>query len=448
MSTVSFNTDKIGSISDETTLLDTIIRIEKKCSDRHVWHIHSSKIKNSPRKSTLIQLAISLFDTILNPFTDNVYLLSNLDIILIIDRPNIQNIEKTINKFKNLFSEDLVTALSDISDHDSFVTYYNLDYDYQDFLEICKDLNDRAAEFRSIEVKKPSLPCLTPDKLNHIIERLNKINISLLVRRQSAIELTNFNSAKVLHQEFFVSVFELQKIIAPDFDIFSNKWLFNFLCETFDKKMLSALSTVQFASEPPMFSLNMSIATMLDPNPNSPFKKFLMVHDPDKPLSIEIQISDIIANTAGFFEIQNFIKNHNHTLIIDGLNETILRFINIEQFTADLYKVIWSPDLINSLHSDIMIDMFEMIGLRRIILSRCDSEKSMTWGLKNGVNKFQGRFIDRFLAAFTMRQCQKSSHCSLTQCTDRHKVIIGSLRQECGDHFMLDTPPLIQSLKI
>jgi hypothetical protein len=34
------------------------------------------------------------------------------------------------------------------------------------------------------------------------------------------------------------------------------------------------------------------------------------------------------------------------------------------------------------------------VGGGKIIISRCESSKALSWGLKHGVTLFQGRFLD------------------------------------------------------
>ena len=83
------------------------------------------------------------------------------------------------------------------------------------------------------------------------------------------------------------------------------------------------------------------------------------------------------------------------------------------------------------------------VGFDRVILARCDTEQSISWGLSQGIRMFQGRFLDSMGAAVTMAQCDKSSACTLNQCVQRHGVITGRPRVECGNNDMLDAfPPL------
>ena len=87
------------------------------------------------------------------------------------------------------------------------------------------------------------------------------------------------------------------------------------------------------------------------------------------------------------------------------------------------------------------------VGFDRVILSRCDTEISISWGLAQGIRMFQGRFLDSMISAVTMAKCAKSSACTLNQCTQRHGVINGRPRAECGDNDMLDLFPVLRAFK-
>ncbi len=87
------------------------------------------------------------------------------------------------------------------------------------------------------------------------------------------------------------------------------------------------------------------------------------------------------------------------------------------------------------------------VGFERIILARCDTESAIAWGLNQGIRHFQGRYLDSMVAAVTMAQCDKAAACTLAQCTQRHGVISGRPRVECGNNDMLDAFPPLRALR-
>ena len=47
---------------------------------------------------------------------------------------------------------------------------------------------------------------------------------------------------------------------------------------------------------------------------------------------------------------------------IDGLNELTLKFLDVMQFDADLYKVTWSPDMTEGEHAMTLAEAVATIG--------------------------------------------------------------------------------------
>ena len=92
-----------------------------------------------------------------------------------------------------------------------------------------------------------------------------------------------------------------------------------------------------------------------------------------------------------------------------------------------------------------MVSALEPVGFDRVILSRCDSEASVAWGLRQGITRFQGRYLDSIISAVTMEQCNKAGNCTLAQCINRHGVIAGSPRAECGNNDKLDAFPALKA---
>jgi hypothetical protein len=98
-------------------------------------------------------------------------------------------------------------------------------------------------------------------------------------------------------------------------------------------------------------------------------------------------------------------------------------------------------------HGDQVITGLNAVGIDKIVLGRCDSEAAIQWGLAKGIQRFQGRYVDTMLAAYTMAVCDKSAACTLGQCIARHGVLSGQPRPECGNLKMLDTPPVMRAIK-
>ena len=198
---------------------------------------------------------------------------------------------------------------------------------------------------------------------------------------------------------------------------------------------------MRLTSLPPAINLNLALGTLSD----SSFAAFDPARPGGKPLGIELQALDVLGDSKAFFAARGLLQKKGYKLVIDGLDETTLRFLDIGRTGADLYKVEWSPELPHAGRGDALLAAIKHIDQSKFLLSRCDSETAITWGLENGFSKFQGRFVETMLAATTMAVCDKAAACTLQQCVNRHQVIMGPLRAECGNNQMLDKPPSMRA---
>jgi hypothetical protein len=86
-----------------------------------------------------------------------------------------------------------------------------------------------------------------------------------------------------------------------------------------------------------------------------------------------------------------------HGILIDGLNVGTLRLLDVASLKPDYVKVAWSAELSEAGNTNapaVMGAVGAAVGEGKIIISRCESSKALSWGLKHGVTLFQGRFLD------------------------------------------------------
>ena len=97
----------------------------------------------------------------------------------------------------------------------------------------------------------------------------------------------NYETADIF-QEFYTSITQIEKLLAPNLNLSSNKSLFSLLMETLDEKMINTLLTLKLTHFPAVVSLNMNVDTVL----SEAFDK--LVKAVPYQLIIEFQISDIL----------------------------------------------------------------------------------------------------------------------------------------------------------
>jgi hypothetical protein len=431
-------------VTQESLLLGAAERISRIRDGRVGVRIHLSRLRPQNRQEGHIRIALRMLEPIVNAYRGQMFLLGTSDIVFMLKDPYATDIENMIFKLRALFSKDPLTFQDSGDGQDNFCSWYELseNADYEAFLLAARQAA-AAARKRTREKETTAKEPRPIDSkiLGEVLSRLANMDVSGLIRRQASMVIPKETQAAVLFQEFFVGMADLQKALSPDINLMGNRWLFQHLSQTLDLRVLGALKEMTLKTPPTIYGLNLNISTV----GSRDFERFEAHIKGRAIISVEMQVLDIIGDSRGFYAARQTLRQRGHMVTIDGLNELTVQFLDITQFDADLYKVTWSPDMTEGEHAVAMATAIATIGADKILLARCDSESAISWGLNRGITRFQGRYIDTMLAAYTMQLCDKASACTLAQCTRRHAVIAGPLRDECGNNDMLDSSPVMRA---
>ena len=432
-------------VTQESLLLGAAERVGRIRDGRLALHLHLSRLRPQNRQDGHIRIALRMLEPMVNAYRGQMFLLGNADIAFLLKDANSTDVENMIFKLRALFSKDPLTFSDSGDGVDGFCTWYDLEADYDAFLGMARTAaNEARRRVREKTAQSAPPQPLDAKGLDRMLERMSAADVSELVRRQAAIVITGQGNAVVLFQEFFVGMSDLQKALYPDVNLLGNRWLFQHLSQTLDQRVLGALHDMKLKARPETFSLNLNISTVLSPL----FDRFAQGEKDGTRILVELQVLDVLADSRGFYTARQMLHERGHQVAIDGLNELTLRFMDIAQFDADLYKLTWSPDMREVEHGDTVAAAVQRVDPEKLLLARCDSEKAIAWGLEHGIHRFQGRHVDAMLAAFTMHGCDRASACTLQQCIARHAVIAGPLRRECGNNDMLDGAPVIRAPRV
>ena len=429
--------------TQEHLLLDAAERVGRIRDGRVAVHLHLSRLKPQNRQEGYLRVAGRMLEPMVGAFRGQIFHLSNADIIFLVNQPSPLDLKDHIHRLRGLFAKDPLTSDDTGDGTDRFCSIYDLTFDYDTFIAVVKDALAHARGRVKAAAVMPELKPLDAGSLGGVLERLTMLDAGPFVRRQSAIELSGSGDAHVIFQEYFISMADLQRAIAPDVNLLGNRWMFQHLSNTLDQRLLEAMRRMRLTRPPPGIHLNLNVSSLSEPA----FQALDKSLPEGVALGVEIQILDVLADSRAFFEAQRHLKGRGRHLAIDGLNEATLTFMDVGRTGADLFKLDWTPEMQEPHRREIIMGALKHVDPAKLLLARCDSETAIAWGIDHGLQKFQGRYVEVMLAATTMAVCDKASACTLAQCTQRHAVIGGPLRQECGNNLMLDTPPAMRAPK-
>ncbi len=395
----------------EYALYDYAERLEKHRRGRVAIHIHLSKLQPHNRREHHIRIATNTFESLVKYFDGQLFVLKNNDIIFVARDVPVEKIDDAVLRLRYLFSEDPLAQYADQEAGDvGFCTWYLLERDYPRFLALSRHFYERSmvvhAEKRLKEAST-GMPMMErkpmgPTHLAKLEEGLQHTDLANLIRNQPVCAYSAGLTPKPIFHELYVSIADLEETLMPGIQLTANRWLFQYLTLTLDKRMLSHLERENSQLER-AFSINLNTATVLSPD----FHKF------DQNISsnlrgrlvIELQKMDVFADMGAYLFARDYLHDRGYRVCLDGLTHLTLPYMDRDRLGLDMMKMYWSPELVNLQNSDTFSRLKDNVGSggpTRIILSRCDNDEAIHVGQSMGINMFQGRAMDTILANSTV----------------------------------------------
>lgn len=390
----------------ESSLLDHVQRVAHGRSGRFAVLLHLSKLRSYNRQQHHIRIASRTFDSLLNATDSQLYILTSGDLVLMCKDIRVDDVDIIIDKIRLLFRNDPLAANSRGGGFDKFSDWYDFESDYESFLRQVQEISKfvDAGQMGSEDASAGrglgagfSGQALDPFSLAKLDDSLNRTPIDALVRQQPAVVIGGDGTERILFRENFVSIGELQRRIAPGFNIVSNTWLFQHLTQTIDRRLLSMLARDDFSTLSEAISINLNVSTVMSKD----FQRFdEVVAEHTNMVTIELQHIDVFSDISAFNAAKTWLLDRGYRVLLDGLNPLALHYYNPGLLDADLFKVAWGTEFTETEsiedHAD-TAELVESIGADRFILGRTDSEDALRWALGLGIRRFQGYYIDQLV---------------------------------------------------
>ena len=201
---------------------------------------------------------------------------------------------------------------------------------------------------------------------------------------------------------------ELKKRIAPEVNLFASPWLFQYLTETLDKRMLAVLSNRDIGGMASPVSLNLNVNTILSRD----FQNFhKAIGKSASRVVVEMQVLDIFADMNTYCYARDSLQERGYRVLVDGLSPLALQFFDPGLLQSDFVKIAWGPEFEGDTDSTRLAEMREVVasaGKDSVILARIDTEEAVKWGLAMGISRFQGFFIDDMMKKLAEVQAEKA----------------------------------------
>ena len=392
--------ERVSSV--EQLLFDNVERLKRNPVGRRAVVIHLSRLSPANRGSHQIRIAANTFEALVKQFEGQMFVLQQGDIVFLCKEDNVLAVDAAVGKVRFLFADDPVGAQVAENGTDSFVTWYNLAEggEFFTYVDTIRGEDERRRRRVSSIIGKDAddRQPIDPLALNELINILARADLTNLLRRQSVCQIAPDEAPKPLFREIYVSISDLRDTVMPKRDIAADRWLFQYLTQTLDKRVLALLRKADDSGLSHSFALNLNTATVLSPE----FQTFDtgLKAGARGSIVIELEKVDIFADISAYLFARDFARERGYRICLDGMTRLTLPFIDRARLGLDLVKLFWSPDMADGADGERQREFLaaiERTGKNRIILARCNSPQAIEFGLSVGIKLFQGRLIEKTL---------------------------------------------------
>ena len=399
--------------SEETLFRDYLRRVGDNRAGLYAIHVHLSDLRPGNRQPNFIRIAARSFEYLVNNFDATVYPMANADIVLICRDVPVDEVDNVILKVRALFHEDPLTAGEDGAFGDRFTTWYDLSQpnDYAALVATADDLLAETLQRQRREAEAAAAAgaramtgrSLDPPTLAAIRQQLQGARLFDLIHQQTAVQVRHGGKGRVLFREHYVSMFDLQQRVAPGVNLFGNLWLFQYMTEFLDRRLLAIIARRGLDEGNDAISLNLNVGTLLS-------RDFQQFHQSLGNLAnrvvVEVQLIDALADMGAFGYARDSLRERGYRVLVDGLNPFALQFFDARPLEADFVKITWSREFLgdDSRHRPAALrESIERAGAERIVLARVETEEAVKWGVGLGITGFQGQLVDEIVDKMAVR---------------------------------------------
>jgi len=390
-----------ASQSHEHQLLDYVERLNQHRAGRRAVQLHLSRLGLHNRRDHHIRIAFNSFELLVKQYDGALFRLSNKDIMFVCKDAPAAELDEAMMRVRYLFSEDPLTQEDD-DRAEEFCTWFDIERGYDAFLAHVRAIDEvetrrqrRLAQAANAIPLVDELPPVDPHRLSELIDTIGSADLSNVMRRQAVFAVVGDQPPTPLFRELFISIAALRTQVFAKYDILGNRWLFQYLTETLDRRMLALLTRNDDGAIAQAFSLNLNISTLLSP-------EFLAFDNSLRSgargtLIIELQMIDVFADLGAYMFARDFVHSRGYRVCLDGVTDLTLPFIDREKLGLDLVKLVWSPSMLDNAATgrrEALHRLVERTGRARTILCRCDGEAALDFGQAAGIAMYQGRYMD------------------------------------------------------
>jgi hypothetical protein len=394
--------------SQEKLLLDYMQRLEEQKGEHKAVHLHLSSLKPYNRREHHIRAAENSFENLIKSLHGQLFMVKNSDMFFFFKIAAQAQTETVVQKVRFLFGDDPLLE-DEGPDENRFSTWYDTANQFEELLHLVegiieteekrkKETRTRMDTRASLKIRQKEGDPMSPDILAKVESALERTDLSNLVRRQFICSVDAQMIPEQSFSEMFISIADLRETMVPGINLLSNRWLFQHLTETLDKRMLSLLSKNDAMAISGDISFNANVSTLLSRG----FQDFddNIMASRRGSMIIELQKVDIFADLGAYLFAREFVQDKGYRICLDGLTHNTMAMVERERLGADLVKLVWHSDMVDGgpdMHEKVRA-VVKRSNPSKVILCRVDTREAIDFGHSVGIKMFQGHFVENLIA--------------------------------------------------
>jgi hypothetical protein len=392
----------------EQALLNHIKRLERTGGDQFAVEIHLSKLVAFQALPECFEVVRVMLAREARKVDASLYEMFNRNLFVVYPRDALARMDETLARVSKVVEIDPFFAAGAEAERD-FCSYFDVDSQFGELVDRIETLvqarNEIDRQSRGAGKGDGQGRPLDLANLASLEKIIAQADLSAMTSRQPICEMGDDGRPMPLFYELFTSIGALQQTLMPGQNLNSDRWLFQYLTQKLDQRMLAWLCKNDDATLKHSFSLNINIASVLSQR----FLEFDALLDKTRrsTIVIELQQMDVFADVARYLFAREFLLDRGYRICLDGLTALALPFIERKELGFDLVKLHWTPQLrqqIEGKDGERLRDAIQATNPRRIILMRCESDDAIELGNQHGISLFQGHFLDHLLAEKISRE--------------------------------------------
>ena len=398
----------------EVRLVEKINAIQPDSMNWRAMHFRFGELNEQYRSEYQKKITLNVVVDHLKLDEGAIFVCLDFDLFVLCRSVPKQSLDKLIFQLRYLVSDDPLAYSVEGVENPEFALVYDLSVAWESFYELAKrrlvqsarkdadaspaSSSGRGARSYVDPTSKRALRPMTPLRLAEAERELAIADLGQVLRRQPVCALVKGKSNKRIFDEFYINIAHLQQQVMADVQLTSNPWLFRYLTQVLDMRMLELLArrpSVYFESSA---SINLNVESVL----SEKFLEFDLAVKPviRVPLIIEFQIADVFSNMERFLRARETLQRMGYRVCLDGLTLFSFPQVDRERLGFDIAKLQWNAELeaeASSPENRPIGKAIEAYGPNRVILCRCDTRDAVEFGRALGISLFQGRYVDFLL---------------------------------------------------